>query len=194
MNVAFSSCSLSMRIALLSFVVSALPSCGEGTVTFGGGDDDGNTTVTVKGNIDDVSPVTTRDIVVFVYAVDKSDGEQCPCPSFPSDRSRGKAAVVESGETDFSLSQLRSGAIRVVFLLDNAGNAADGQIDEGDLIAVLDDVDCELEAVKGNLTVTLKDVDIQFAETAAADCGNGTPPAVGRARADQITQARTTGS
>lgn len=184
--------SLWMRIALLSLTVAIAPSCGEGTITFGGGDDDDNATVTVKGNIDDVSPVTTRDIVVFVYTVDKDDGEQCPSPAFPCDTSRGRAAVIDATETEFSLGGLDRGAVRVVFLLDDAGDAADGQIDPGDLIAILDDDDCELDDIDGNFTVTLEDVDIDFAATAIAECEGDNRPAGGRARADQITQQRTT--
>lgn len=198
--------------------------CSGDTIVFPGDDDndDDTATVTVKGNLDDISPVTTRDIVVFVYNVDDDtdlgvcdngphegescgtdddctegvdvghcDAGQCPCPAFPADTSQGKAAVVESGETEFTLSGLDNGAIKIVFLLDNAGDDADGHIDPGDPIAILDDEDCEIDNLDGNVTITLKDVDIEFAADPVLDCQIGSPPASGRARADQITQERT---
>jgi hypothetical protein len=101
--------------------------------------------------------------------------------------------VISPGETEFTLTGLDSGPIGIVFLLDNAGSNADGEINLGDdLIAVLDDVDCELDNVDGNLTVTLKDVDIQFALLPTDTCDASDPPADGRARADQITKAKST--
>lgn len=169
--------------------------CGEGTVTFGGGDDNNNPNaqVTVEGNIDNVSPVSSRGIVAFAYNItDNSD--RCPCPPDPSNSSSGKAIMLESGATTFSLSGLKAGPLGVVFLLDKADNAADGQIDPGDPIAILDDIDCDLSDVKGGLTVTLKDVDILFSSAPVVDCTDtsGSPPAAGHARADTITQRRST--
>jgi len=190
------------RTALLAAAGFAASSCGNGTVTFGNGDgdNDGNATVTVKGNLDNVSPVTSREVVVFVYDIDSNDNsDRCTCPPNPSCSTQGKADVLASGETEFTLTGLFAGPLGVVFLLDNSGNYADGQIDPGDPIAVLDDVDCQLDDVGGNLTVTLKDVDIAFspapADVCAAtkdDCMVDNPPAAGRARADQITLAKTT--
>jgi len=195
------------RSALAAVFLGLVASCGEGPIVFPGDDDDDDNTetVTVEGNIDDVSPVTSREIVVFVYNLvdsnddpdNPSDPAVCPCPSDPSvagASTQGKAAVVESGETEFSLTGIDTGPISLVFLLDEAGDSADGQIDPGDPIAVLDDVDCELEDVDSQITVTLKDVDLFFAPAPLADCETGTPPVSGRARADQITKARTSGS
>lgn len=173
----------------------ALLGCGEGTVTFGSGDDDDDdtATVTVEGNIDDVTPVTGRNIVVFAYNIPSAeDVDRCPCPAQANPDDPGKAAVLESGETEFTLTGLDSGPLGVVFLLDNSGDAADGEINPGDPIAVLDDVDCEIEDVEGNVTVTLDDVDIQFNAAPTTQCEDGDDPAVGRARADEITVARTT--
>ncbi|MFN2426916.1 MAG: hypothetical protein ABR587_10780 [Candidatus Binatia bacterium] len=184
-----------LRSALLATMVPALCSCGDGTITFGGDDDDDDdVTLTVEGNLDDISPVTGRNIVVFVYDLDDDDDDRCPCPSAPPPATTpGKAAVLVSGETEFTLSGIDSGPIAVIFLLDNAGDQADGEINEGDPIAVLDDVDCELDDLAGNLTVTLDDVDIVFEafdeENPVIDCTVGRPPAAGRARADEITQA-----
>lgn len=183
------------RAALLVALLPALWSCGDGTVTFGSGDgdDDNDAIVTIKGNLNQVTPVTSRDVVVFAYEI-TDDSDRCPCPSAPPPlTTQGKSVVVSPGETEFTLTGLDSGPIGVVFLLDDAGNDADGQIDPGvDLVAVLDDVDCELDDVDGNLTVTLKDVDIQFDAFPTADCTNGSSPAAGRARADTITKAKST--
>jgi len=182
------------RAALLAALLPVLGSCGEGTVTFGrdDDDDDGNATVTVKGNLDEVTPVTSRDVVVFVYEI-TDDSDRCPCPPAPpSETTQGKSAVVASGETEFTLTGLDAGPIGVVFLLDNAGSNADGQIDPGDQIAILDDVDCELNDVDGNITVTLEDVDLLFSPAPTTDCTGGDEPAIGRARADEITKAKTT--
>lgn len=181
-----------------SFVIACLTACfvaacGSGTVTIGGGGNDGKK-VTVAGNLRDVSPVTSRDIVVFVYRIDDDDpSDRCPCPPDPSSSSVGKAQLLESGTTEFSLSGLDSGSFGVVFLLDNAGNSADGTIDPGDPIAILDDPDCDLEDVRGDITITLEDVDVAFSSTPATECRSGVvdPPAAGRARADLVTLTAT---
>src|SRR5688572_5546894 len=130
------------RPALAFLLACSIAACGGDDITFGGDDDDDDDeteTVTVAGNIDDVFPVTGRDIVVFAYNVEEDD-YNCPCPGIP-DASRGKAQVLESGETEFSIAGLDSGPIAVVFLLDKAGDLADGEINAGDDIAILDDVD-----------------------------------------------------
>jgi hypothetical protein len=237
------------RPAVAFLLAAAVSSCsGEDIVFPGDDDDDDDATVTFTGTLDDVTPVTTRDIVVFVYNVD-DEAEQsqcvggptpgavcdddfdcgangrcvdatricvggqtpgtaceldadcgingqcldasCPCPSFPSLQSEGKAAVLESGELEFTVSGIENGAVKIVFLLDNPGDDADGEIDDGDPIAVLDDEDCELDDIEGGLTVTLADIDIDFGTNRFVDCENGDPPADGRARADLITQERT---
>ena len=190
-----------MNIALLRSAVviailgNVLAGCGGGTVTFGGGGDGGDKfKVTVKGNVDAITPVTSRDIVVFVYSID-DNSTRCACPGVPADAiaSVGKAAVLPSGTTEFSLTGLDSGPIGIVFLLDNAGNLADGEINAGDPIAVLDDVDCQIDSVAGNKTITLKDVDLSFASVQPAECKDGVnnPPAPGRARANLITVSTT---
>jgi hypothetical protein len=191
-------------VALRAAVVLALCGCGSGTVTFGSGDGNNNDdpTVTVTGNIRNVDPITSRDIVVFAYGIAESDsGDRCPCPANPfcATSTNGKVAVVSSGETEFTLSGVDAGPLGLVFLLDNSGNNADGEINPGDPIAVLDDSDCELDSVDGNITVTLKDVDITFADATvpvcrdtATDCDEvHNSPAPGRARAFLITQATT---
>ncbi|HEY2385987.1 MAG TPA: hypothetical protein VGK30_03420 [Candidatus Binatia bacterium] len=107
--------------------------------------------------------------------------------------SNGKVAVISNGSTQFSVSGLDPGPLLIVFLQDKTGNNADGTINEGDPIAVLDDPNCELDSVDGNITVTLTDVDIDFSNLAGGesetDCtGVSSPPAPGRARARLITQ------
>lgn len=186
-----------LRAAALAapLVAALVAACGSGNITFGGGGGGGNDNakVTFTGNLKSVSPVTTRDIVVFVYNID-DDSDRCPCPPDPSNNPNGKAVVLSSGTTTFTVSDLDrdNGKFGVVFLLDNAGNAADGQIDPGDPIAILDDVDCELGDVSSRITVNLKDVDLLFSATPTDQCQDGTPPAEGRARADQITMKTTT--
>lgn len=175
-----------VTILVLTTMVEVVAGCG-GDVTWGGGGDD-NATLTVAGNLDAVSPVTVRDIVVFAYSVDDASG-RCPCPADPSNSTSGKAMVLSSGETEFSLSGVPSGPLGVVFLLDNPGDDADGEINPGDPIAILDDVDCDLGDVSGDLTVMLEDIDLAFSSAPATECEDGVddPPASGRARAGKIS-------
>jgi len=200
------------RAAALILIALSIVDCGGDDIVFGGGDDNLKAKVTFKGNLDSVSPVTSRDIVVFVYNIDKDDeSDRCPCPQNPSNSTNGKAAVLASGETDFTISGLTPGRFGVVLLLDNAGNLADGEINPGDDIAILDDVDCQLDDVEGNLTVTLKDVDVSFSDAPVDNpnppvnpvpppdtldpttlCKESDPPNEGRARADLITLRTTT--
>lgn len=184
------------------FVTWVVASCGSGTVTIGGGGSGGGTkTVTIKGNIRDVSPVTSRDIVVFAYRLPDDDTtDRCPCPPDPSASTSGKALLLTSGTTEFSLSGIDTGNIGVAFLLDNSGNNADGTIDLGDPIAILDDVYCRLEGMKGDTTATLADVDILFDANPVSNdplnpenaCEISDPPAPGRARARTVTVTATT--
>jgi len=187
--------------AMLACTLAA--ACGSGTVTIGDGGNTNGKKVAIKGNIRDVSPVTSRDIVVFAFRLDDSDTtDRCPCPPDPSGSTVGKAVVLASGSTTFSLSSLDAGNIGVVFLLDNPGNAADGTIDPGDPIAILDDLSCRLEDMKGDVTATLTDVDLSFNSAPVSndplspdsDCDISDPPASGRARARTLTLAATTTS
>lgn len=124
-----------------------------------------------------------------------ADASSCECPAAPvhPECTPGKSVVLTSGEKNFTLDRIDSGMIRVVFLLDNAGSSADGQIDPGDPIAVLDDIDCQLDDVNAKTTVTLTDVDLRFASAPESECQDGVddPPAAGRARALSITKATT---
>ncbi len=183
--------------------VAFAPACGGDDISFGHDDNDSPTKVTFTGNLDDIDPVTTRDIVVFVYNINGDGDNHCPCPPNPSGNNVGKAAVIGQNETEFTISDLEPGSFGVVFLLDNPGNLADGEIDPGDPIAVLDDIDCQLNDIDGKITVTLTDIDLQFENspippgsttttTLSSDsCKEGSPPASGRARADLIRKQTT---
>lgn len=151
-----------------------LAGCGERTLEFGGDRDDTKTVIIVRGNIDDVVPVSTRDIVVFVFTNLRDPG------TF-ADFDDGEIAVIESGSSEFTVSDVDSGDITIVFLLDEAGNDADGQIDPGDPIATLLDPDDELDDVRSGLVVEATNIDINFTD---AEAGN--LPAPGDAEADQI--------
>ena len=131
--------------------------CGEGTVKLGGDRDDTETILTVTGTLDDVTPVTTRDILVFVFTNLVDDGT---FSSFDD----GEVVVLPTTESSFTLEDVDSGDISVIFLLDNAGDTADGTIDTGDPIAVLADPDDDLEDVRAGLTVTIERVDINFTD------------------------------
>lgn len=179
-------------VTVATAMAGYLAACTGDTIVFPG-DDDGNDNVrnvTLKGNLDQVAPVTSRDIVVFAYNV-SDQAYSCPCPGDSSASLNGKAAIVPAGETEFTITGLDNGPIAVMFLLDNAGNNADGVINLGDPVAILDDEDCELDGdVDGNTTVTLKDIDVFFDTAIHTDCQVSNPPGLGRARADLITQER----
>lgn len=225
---------LPIAIAVL-VAAGGLSACGMGLFDFagGGGGGGGGQTgdVSVTGNIQQVAPATSQDIVVFVYSGNDPSGNKCPvtsttastststtlasavpaleienataggtcnCPAAPVDPecTPGKAVILPSGQTTFTVGGVVSGKIRVVFLLDNSGSDADARIDPGDPIAVLDDVQCQLGNVNGKTTVTLTDVDLDFSSAPTSDCEKGVanPPAPGRARAGDITKGKTPSS
>ncbi|MBI5505688.1 MAG: hypothetical protein HY899_12885 [Deltaproteobacteria bacterium] len=215
-------------VAAVLTAAAGLGACGFGLIDFGGGGSHKGAVI-VKGNLDLVLPVTTRDIVVFVFSGKDPSGSDCPaastttsttiasaaaesanaqvdggaaagsgsceCPAAPvhPECTPGDAVVLTSGQKTFNVGGVDSGKIRVVFLLDNAGSSADGQIDAGDPIAILDDINCQLDDVGGNRTVTLTDVDLQFDAAPVSECQDGVnnPPAAGRARALTIAQEKT---
>jgi hypothetical protein len=99
---------------------------------------------------------------VFVY----SDLTKFTPPFEAGDFTDAEAAILSDMKT-FSLSDIASGDLTVVFLLDETG---DRQIDgcpEGavncDQFAILDDPDRNLRNVLGGRTVNIQDVDITFA-------------------------------
>ncbi len=171
-----------MRRSLCAAMVALLAlawGCSEGTVKFGGDTDQEENPVIVTGNIDDVTPVNTRDIVVFVFT-DLTDDDDGVVDFKPF--ADAEAVVVESGSSEFTIDDVQNGALTVVFLLDNAGDAADGEINDGDQVAVLADDDGRLDDVRAGTTVTIDDVDIDFAAF---------PPAAEGAIADEITKKTT---
>ncbi|MFT4569242.1 MAG: hypothetical protein ACI8TX_002288 [Hyphomicrobiaceae bacterium] len=158
----------------LGLCLAMTAACGEGTLEFGGDRDNTKTIVTVRGNVDDIIPVTTRDIVVFVFTNLRDPG------TF-RDFDDGEIVVLATGSSEFTVPDVDRGDITVIFLLDEAGNNADGQIDEGDPIATLDDPDNELDDVRSGLTIEARDIDINF-----TDEPSGNLPAAGVAEADDI--------
>ncbi len=139
---------------------------------FGGDTDDTTTFVTVAGDIDDVTPVTARDLVVFVFTeLTQAALDSCSFDEF----SDGELAVVSGGSGAFTIGNIEGGDLTVVFLLDNAGDQADGQIDSGDPIAVLADPDGDLRGVRPQLQVTVEQIDITFSSAGADACPPGLP-------------------
>jgi hypothetical protein len=146
---------------------------------YGGGG--GGPTVDVRGNVADVLPAgTNRDIVVFV---DTSNDPQVDCenPELPVEDTQTQVRVLQDGETEFEVRNAKAGHLTVVFLLDEEGNDADGKIDEGDPIAILNDPDCVMDDVPNKYIVFAEDVDINFGLTEPANF-----PEPGRAEAADL--------
>jgi hypothetical protein len=156
-------------VAAPCLVLTLAGACGEGTVCFGVCDGTrDNQNITVSGNVDDTVPPVPVDptdnvaIVVFVY----SDLTKSTPPFEAGDFSDAEAAILSDMST-FSLSDIASGDLTVIFLLDETG---DRQIDgcpDGatncDEFAILEDPDGTLSNVRGGRTVNIQDVDITFA-------------------------------
>ncbi|MFQ5477382.1 MAG: hypothetical protein ACE5E4_02065 [Candidatus Binatia bacterium] len=151
-----------MRRACLPLILSLVCACGDGTLIFGAGDDSNPLeNLVVDGTINNVVPVTTRDIVVFVFTNLRD------FVSF-SDFDDGEAVIVAFGSTQFSVSGVTRGDLTVVFLLDDAD--PDGQIDTGDPVALLQDPDGVLDNVSPGRQLRIDSIDIDFsAGTADAD-------------------------
>ncbi len=148
---------------------------------YGGGG--GGPTAEVIGNIDDVRPANTgRDIVVFVYQ-QKDENPDCTEPELPDSHTAFKYDTVPDGDTAFNIPHSKTGRLVIAFLLDNAGNDADGRIDPGDPVAVLNDPDCVLDDVPNKYEINAKDVRINF--TLQAQVGFPDP---GRAEAADLTE------
>ncbi len=123
-----------LRVLAMVLIAAASAHCGNGTLEYGGDRDNTKTVVTIRGTLDDVIPVTTRDIVVFAFTNLRD-------PGVFQDFDDGETVVIAAGSSEFSIADVDSGDITVVFLLDDPGNEADGQIDDGDPIATLADPD-----------------------------------------------------
>jgi hypothetical protein len=161
---------------------SAATLAGTGCGSIYGGDT--GPTMDVRGNVADVLPAgTDRDIVVFVFTT-KDPQADCENPELPDEDTQYQSRTLQPGETEFEVRNAKAGHITVAFLLDEEGNDADGRIDEGDPVAVLNDPDCVLDDVPNKYIVFAEDVDINFGNTSP----NGFP-APGRAEADDLSEA-----
>jgi hypothetical protein len=133
---------------------------GEATLHFGaqsGGGKSGTRPVentTVRGNLFNLRPATTRPLVVFVFVDLKDPG------TFQDFRDAEVAAVKE--DRSFIVQHLAAGDLTIVFLLDQAGVNQDGTIDPGDPIAVFQDSTERLRNLSAATDVLLQDVDISF--------------------------------
>jgi hypothetical protein len=163
--------------AFVITVASLSAGCGSLLPWSGGG----GSSATVAGNLDVFVPLSDHDVVAFVFTV-KDPETDCKVPVLPDSGDPDQSVVIPNGETAFELDGVKTGRLVVVFLLDNAGDAADGQIDDGDPIAILDDPNCELTDVAGKTTVNLTNVRMNFTDAAAVGF-----PAPGRAVAADIT-------
>jgi hypothetical protein len=168
-----------LTIATSVAAMLASTSCG----IYGGGG--GGPTMDVRGNIADVLPDDTdRDIVVFVFT-NEDPQLDCENPELPSNEdSQFQSRTLRPGETEFEVRNAKAGSITIAFLLDEEGNDADGRIDPGDPVAVLNDPDCVLDDVPNKYIVTAEDVDINFSLASP----NGFP-APGRAEAADLDEA-----
>lgn len=161
-------------IALLT-----LTSCG----IYGG--DGGGPTADVRGNIEATTPeVGERDIVVFVYTLKEEDPFDCVEPDLPDLDRQEQSRILQPGETEFEVRNAKAGRLVVVFLLDEPGKDADGRIDPGDPVAILNDPDCVLDDVPNKYIVQAEDVRINFSLDDEDDF-----PAPGRAEAASLTEA-----
>lgn len=141
----------------LSGLAFLLLSCGEGTIQFGGTDDDPPDTVVIEGDMLDINPqVAGADIVVFVYT-DLED----PGTFADFEKQRSVRVPSDSDPMEFRLTQVKSGDLTVVFLQDHVSDP-DGSIDTGDPYATLSDPDHLLRDARSGETIRISDVDIDF--------------------------------
>jgi len=165
--------------AVLSFAV-VLAGCGGFLFDTGGG----GSKVKVRGTIVATTPTGDRDILVFVLQTKEVEGD-CRFPELPEGKSSSKSAILEAGETEFDFKATGGGRLILAFLLDNPGNQADGRIDDGDPVAILDDPDCLLEDVSSKDTVVANGLRLNFSDDPIV----GFPDA-GRATATTLTVSR----
>jgi hypothetical protein len=126
-------------------------------------------TIKVLGNIRDLYPeVAGARIVVFVFTnlapenigddgrIDFDDDG-----TFSFDKQRSIAVASDADSLEFTVTQVESGDLTVVFLQDDVSNP-DGQIDPGDPHAILSDPDDVLENARNGETIEATDVDIEL--------------------------------
>ena len=158
---------------LLAAILAVAPNgCGDGTLNYGGSLEETADTVTLRGNIDDVVPVTTgRDIQVFVYVNMVDSTAFLANPENYSSFDDGEAATVDPVTSEFSVGNLSSGNLTVFFLLDEA--QADGEINTGDTdVALLADPNQDLTNIYGGQTMVLENVDLDFTDSPVASADN----------------------
>ena len=174
-----------LAIALIIAAVVCV-ACGDGSLVLVGDGTTGNAqdTITIKGNIRDVSPqVAGARIVVFAYTglqhlscETNSDCDQTctTCQNVCNnkkcakqfdfdefDKQRSVAVESDADPMEFTITQVRAGNVTVVFLQDDVSNP-DGHIDDGDPFAVLKDPSSIFKNVRNGETINAKDVDITF--------------------------------
>jgi len=170
---------LNSHLGLVCLTVALLSACGEGTITFGGNPDNGNNdSIVVVGDIDDVQPPNaSRDVVVFVY-VDLAPADIADGPPFNVNGLSDAETVLVAADDTFSLSDVQSGTLTIVFLRDDI--VADGSLDAGDSCAVVFDENNRLDNVNAGRQVDVQLTDIFFDPTSSAcNANNGELPAQG---------------
>jgi hypothetical protein len=169
---------IGMGIALGALALVQTTGCGG---IYGGGG--GGPKATVMGNVIAVHPGRFgRDLVVFVYRL-KEQVPDCTTPELPDDNSPYWSETLKDGATTFDLNKVKAGRYVIAILLDNEGKDADGRIDPGDPVAVLNDPACLLDDVPNKYIVEAVDVRVNF----GLDDEDGFPEP-GRAEADLLKE------
>ncbi len=168
-------------VTICGLALLVLAGCAEGKLVFGGksiGAEADN--VIVSGRIDDTMPANpARDIVVFVYtnlrccdpakqpdadlAFSAIDFSVPPFDGYELEDFRSEdveAVIVEAGSDSFELDDISNGELTLIFLLDDP--EPDGEVNPGDLTAVLEDEDEELDDVLAGRSVDVDDIDVDF--------------------------------
>lgn len=133
---------------------------GESSLHFGsesGGGKSGSRRVeetTVRGNVFNLRPATSRPVTVFVFVNLRDPGNF-------QDFDDAEVSAVATDRT-FTVPNLAAGDLTVVFLLDQVGVNQDGTIDPGDPIATFRDPVSRLQNLSADTVVTLEDVDVTF--------------------------------
>ena len=159
------------RLALI-LGISALTclACGDGSLTLVG-DGNGNSqqdTAKVQGNVRDLNPqVAGANVVVFVFTDLANAVNEDGTLEFNTDgtltfeKQRSVNIDSEADPMEFTVVQVESGNVTVVFLQDDA-NDPDGQINPGDPYAVLEEPNDVLKNVRNGETIQITDVDLDF--------------------------------
>jgi hypothetical protein len=148
--------------AALSALVAA---CSDGTVIFGGKTDrETPDTITVEGDVRDINPqIAGADIVVFVF----TELADPPGDFTVYEKQRSVAISSDDEDLEFTVTQVESGTLTVVFLQDHASDP-DGTIDvdedpeASDPIAILEDPENVLRDVRAGETIRIEEIDIDF--------------------------------